>query len=286
MNTIRTLSQEQIAQYHENGFVIIPGFFEPEEVEPIHQAMEKDTTIQKNITMAPDLKGRKYSVLIWSNLSSNTLLSMLPRTARVIEAVETLLGTKCYHWHSKLLRKPPKDQACVDWHQGYGSWYYDGCLFPQIVTLTIAINKNNKDNGCLKCLKKSHLLGRLDVVAAHGTEYADPIRVKKVLERLQVVYCEMEQGDALFFHPNTLHSSEKNNSDFSRILMHSAFNAVSNAPYIIEGQEHHQYRPLEKLPDSVIKEGCYDSVLNNQRFHKAEKEDNRSGIFMRNSVVN
>ncbi len=34
IRTTGLLSQEQVAQYHEDGFVIIPRFFDTEEIEP------------------------------------------------------------------------------------------------------------------------------------------------------------------------------------------------------------------------------------------------------------
>ncbi|HAZ46449.1 MAG TPA: hypothetical protein DDW76_32435 [Cyanobacteria bacterium UBA11369] len=36
------MSSEQIAQYHEDGYVIVPGFFDPEEVEPVRIACEEE----------------------------------------------------------------------------------------------------------------------------------------------------------------------------------------------------------------------------------------------------
>jgi len=42
------------------------------------------------------------------------------------------------------------------------------------------------------------------------------------------------------------------------------YNAVSNEPFIREGQEHHCYRPLHKLPDSAILEAAYGTALENR----------------------
>ena len=107
-------------------------------------------------------------------------------------------------------------------------------------------------------------------------------RLEKIMEKLEVVYCEIEPGDAIFFHANTLHGSGSNNSDGSRILMHCSYNAVDNAPFIQEGQEHHRYRPLMKLPDSIIKEGSYDRGFDRHEFHPTETDNSLGkGVFYR-----
>ena len=70
--------------------------------------------------------------------------------------------------------------------------------------------------------------------------------------RLELVYVEMEPGDALFFHANLLHRSDQNKSDKPRWAMICCYNAARNNPY----KEHHhpRYTPLNKVPDSAILE--------------------------------
>jgi hypothetical protein len=64
--------------------------------------------------------------------------------------------------------------------------------------------------------------------------------------------------------------------------MHCSYNAVFNEPIIREGQEHHVYRPLIKLPDSVIKEGKYSSIFDGHIFHEPEVEGKPgAGVFFR-----
>ena len=38
-------------------------------------------------------------------------------------------------------------------------------------------------------------------------------RVEELLKRMPLDYVEMGPGDALFFHPNLLHRSDRNHSD-------------------------------------------------------------------------
>ncbi|MDB9317674.1 phytanoyl-CoA dioxygenase family protein [Nodularia spumigena] len=283
IRTTRPLTKEQIAQYHRDGYVIIPNFFDIEEIEPIRKACEADPDMQGVQATVNDRAGGYFKVALWSELG-NTLLGVMPRMARMVDTVETLLGRECYHWHSKIVRKLTNDGQ-LHFHQDYATWYEDGCLFPHHVTCTIAIDKSDKENGCVKMVPGSHELGRIHRVRigkTKDTHCPDPFRIGKVLEKLGIVYCEMEPGDAMFFHSNTLHGSDPNKSDRPRTLMHCSYNAVSNEPIIHEGQEHHLYRPLIKLPDSVIKEGRYNSVFDGHIFHTPETEGSPgAGIFFR-----
>jgi ectoine hydroxylase len=60
----------------------------------------------------------------------------------------------------------------------------------------------------------------------------------------------MEPGDALFFHPNLLHRSDRNNSECPRWSMICCYNAARNNPY--KESHHPRYTPLEKVEDSAI----------------------------------
>jgi len=77
----------------------------------------------------------------------------------------------------------------------------------------------------------------------------------------------MEPGDACFFHCNTLHASSGNSTDFPRTLLHCTYNAIDNSPIIEEGQEHHRYRPFDKLDDSALIEHRWKDVFKNHSFN-------------------
>jgi len=48
---------------------------------------------------------------------------------------------------------------------------------------------------------------------------------------MESVYVEMNPGDCLFLHANTLHRSKANHSEQPRWAMLASYNAVSNAPF-------------------------------------------------------
>jgi ectoine hydroxylase len=275
---MRPLTDEEVASYHEDGFVIIPGLFTPEEVRPLSDALSHDPTMSDSRSEVLDPEGKSWKVSAWTTLG-DSYLGIMPRTARMVDAVELLMGEEIYHWHSKIVNKQPGD-GVVAWHMGFSTWYLDGCPYPRTITCSIAIDHNDKKNGCLQVLKGSHRLGRFDDVEIGNSVGADPVRVEHAMQTHELVYCVLDPGDALFFHAKTLHGSDGNTSDRSRSLMHAAYNARSNEPIFRERQAHHLYAPLERVADARFAElGSVDFA--SESFMGAGDDKDPGGIFVR-----
>ena len=78
------------------------------------------------------------------------------------------------------------------------------------------------------------------------------IMVNNALRTLELIYCELEPGDALFFHSNLLHRSEANLSDYPRWSIISCYNAQSNLAY---NETSTSWKtPVEIVPDEALLE--------------------------------
>jgi ectoine hydroxylase-related dioxygenase (phytanoyl-CoA dioxygenase family) len=117
----------------------------------------------------------------------------------------------------------------------------------------IAVDRATKENGCLQVLKGSQRLGRIDHVKTGDQTGADMVRVNAAIERFELVYCEMEPGDALFFHGNLLHRSDQNRSDYARWSLICCYNTKHNDPIVHNGR-HPNYSPLETWQDDRVRE--------------------------------
>lgn len=180
------------------------------------------------------------------------LYSACVRSERMAGTMEILLGGEVYHYHHKMNMKEPFVGGAWEWHQDYGYWYNNGCLFPYMGSVMIAVDAATQENGCLQVIRGSHHMGRIDHGLTGEQTGADMERVVKALERMELVYVEMEPGDSLFFHCNLLHRSDQNCSPNPRWVLICCYNAARNDPY---KQHHHpNYSPLEKWPDERILE--------------------------------
>ena len=123
---------------------------------------------------------------------------------------------------------------------------------PKMLSFMIALDHTDATNGCLKLIKSSHRLGRLDHVQVTPEQNtADPERIVHILESHEVVDCVLDPGDAVIFHGNTLHCSDQNRSATRRWTFMCCYNAVSNDTF--KKDDDRYYVPLEKVDDDAVK---------------------------------
>jgi ectoine hydroxylase-related dioxygenase (phytanoyl-CoA dioxygenase family) len=245
------LSGEQVARFNEDGYLAIPGLFDSEEMDLLYAIGKADHRLASEAQARRDLQGGVSKLTVRNDLGDD-IYSAFVRCRRVADSMEQLLGGEVYHYHHKMMIKEPFVGGAWEWHQDYGYWYSNGCLFPYMASCMIAVDRATKENGCLQVLKGSHLMGRIEHGVAADQVGADLERVNHALERLELVYCEMEPGTALIFHCNLLHTSAPNDSPDPRWALICCYNASRNDPYKESG--HPRYHYLEKWPDERIKE--------------------------------
>lgn len=247
----KILGDAQIQEFQENGFVLVPSMFDTDEMHLLIQAAGADHSLREHAIDRKDGDGGISKLAAW-NQPGDDLYGMFARCERIVTSMERLLGGEVYHYHSKMMLKEPRVGGAWVWHQDYGYWYHNGCLFPHMASCMIAVNPATRDNGCLQVLKGSHHMGRVEHLDVGAQVGADLERVEAALHVLETVACEMAAGDALFFHCNLLHRSEANRSDQPRWTLICCYNAARNNPY--KESRHPRYTLLDKVPDTAIKE--------------------------------
>lgn len=245
------LSAEQIAAFQYDGYLIVPGLFDREEAKIFHAAAKADKAFDKHAHDLEDGEGGKAQLVLW-NKAGEDLWGAIARSERIVNAMEALLDDEVYHYHSKMSIKRPRTGGAWSWHQDYGYWYQNGCLYPDMASAFIAIDPNTRANGCMQVLKGSHKLGRVEHGRFGDQTGADPERVEAAMKNMELVYVEIEPGDTLFFHSNTLHRSDQNTSDTPRWSLLCCYNTKHNNPY--KKSHHPFYEPIDKLPHNAIRE--------------------------------
>jgi Phytanoyl-CoA dioxygenase (PhyH) len=245
------LQESNISDYHRDGYFIARGMFDREEVDLLRRAAKEDRDLDQHAFGRGDGEGGTVRLSLW-NHPGDTIYGMFARCETIVNSAEDLLEGEVYHYHSKMIMKDAKVGGAWAWHQDYGYWYQNGVLFPLLTSAFIAVDAATRENGCMQVLKSSHLMGRIDHVLTGDQAGADPERVREAEKRLERVYVEMDPGDVLFFHANLLHRSDQNRSENPRWAMICCYNAARNDPY--KDSHHPRYTPLQKVPDSAIRE--------------------------------
>ena len=243
------LTAEHAAAYDRDGFVLIENLFSPDEIAILIEQVEAGNRVKQHQSDMPDVAGRSSKLSLWTD-ASNDVFGAVSTSPRVVNIARMLIREDIYHWHSKVMLKEPRVGGAWEWHQDYGYWYGDGCLYPRMISCMIALDAATRANGCLKVIVGSHQLGRFDHGRRGNQAGADPLRVEAVVQRLPVKYCEAPSGSALFFHGNTFHASEANTSDRPRRAYICCYNALSNIPF--GGGGHGKPEPIRMAADDAI----------------------------------
>ena len=245
------LNFEQRQAFERDGYILIPGLFDKEEIGYLRTAMETDEQIRSHFYDRKDETGAPTKMALW-NHPGDSAYGLAARSNRVVDTMEDILSGEVYHYHSKLTAKDAYEGGAWEWHQDYGYWYANGCLFPLMASVMIALDDTTKGNGCLQVLKGSHAMGRIEHgELANGQVGSEEVRTTEATKRLETVYAEMKAGDGLFFHCNTLHRSDQNRSPNRRWTLICCYNAARNDPYL--DHHHPHYTPIEKVSDDAVR---------------------------------
>ena len=131
------------------------GLFSREEIALVHTVMAADPAIAANAVAVSDSGGAATELALW-NHPSDDVFGAMARSRRMAIGATRLLRGEVYHYHTKLTMKRPRAGGAWDWHQDYGYWYQNGCLWPDMLSVGVAIDAATLENGCLEVLTGSH----------------------------------------------------------------------------------------------------------------------------------
>ena len=263
------LTNKQVIDYHRDGFLVVKDFFSSAEIDLLYQTATDESVVDHAFDLN-DQEGKKTKLTLWFTAGDDPF-GLMSRCKRMIDSVQSLLGEgEVCHFHSKVMQKEPRVGGAWEWHQDYGYWYKNGFLFPEaMISVMVALTDANKANGCLQVLRGTHKMQRFEHHFAGEQQGADDTFVSEAAKISDLIYCELTAGDVLFFHPNVLHRSEANLSEYARWSVISAYNLSYNKPF----REKHTscITPVSVVPDeSFLNEK--NSKVENADFLRKEQE--------------
>ena len=246
------LSSDQISLYNKDGYLVLKEFCSKKVVDNLLDYASKDSSISDNVLDLNDESGKKTKLSLWFTPGDN-IFGYLARSEKVVNSISQLLesDSPVCHFHSKLLQKKPRIGGAWEWHQDYGYWYKNQFMFPnQLISIMVALSPSNKENGCIQFIKGSHKLGRLNHGFKGEQVGADMEMVNNALKTMEIVYSELNAGDALIFHSNILHRSAANLSENPRWSIISCYCSQSNLAYNESSTSWKE--PIKVVPNDAI----------------------------------
>lgn len=217
------VTEDQVVQYHRDGYLIIENILTPREVEIL--SAQVDMGAQGS--QFADASGRTARLSFWRDTVA-TIWGAASICPRIINNIRILMGEEVAFFHGKVTLKEAGTGGAWEWHQDYGYWYDQGFVFPRMMSVSVALDHNDESNGCMRVLRGSHRMGRMNHGRVANQTGADTDRLDKLREFFDEVPAIMPPGAALFFHCNTLHASGINSSDRHRRNFISCYNAIGN----------------------------------------------------------
>lgn len=204
MGTLRRLTEAQVAQYHARGYVNRVAAFSPGEARRHRDLLEGG---ERAHGLAPDLRRKLYLYLRWAD--------DIVRDARILDAVEDLIGPDLLVYHLTLWIKEPRSDAFISWHQDAT---YFGLSPADHVTAWVALSPSNPESGCVQVVPGSHLRGQLHHDMAQNPANMFPTgQTVQVGPDAAIDLLVLEAGEFSLHHTYTLHDSLPNRSDDRRI---------------------------------------------------------------------
>ncbi|MBT8183688.1 MAG: phytanoyl-CoA dioxygenase family protein [Eudoraea sp.] len=232
------LSDQQLAHFHEYGYVAGIKMLEDSQVEvlrndlaeivdPNHPAHHLFYEFHSNESQDPNAV-LFHSLGHWR--ITDGFHDVLWNPAFIMAAYQLLEYKPVRFWHDQLFCKPAQHGGVVAWHQDYSYWTRTVAM--QHLTCWTGLDDATVANGCLHYIPGSHKWGLLDAPALAG----DMDGLLNYLNEDQKaafnpVPVELRKGYATFHHPLMVHGSYENKSHLSRrafVLNVFADGTVSN----------------------------------------------------------
>lgn len=217
------LTDEQVAHFHEYGYLAGIKLLEDHQIEVLRQQL---TEVMDPSHPAHDLfyefhsnESEDSDSVLFHSLGQWRIASgfhdILWNPAFVMAAHQLLENKPVRFWHDQLFYKPAKHGGVVAWHQDYSYW--TRTIAMQHLTCWTGLDDATTENGCLHYVPKSHKWGLLDAPSLAG----DMDGLMKYLteeqkKEFKPVAIELKKGYGSFHHPLLVHGSYENNSEMSR----------------------------------------------------------------------
>ena len=246
----QALTQDQAQQFEADGYLVLEDLFEKEDIEQVLKIAHKDPLIAAAAKTNQNFEGDEGigTRLVYRAKLSDDAYCAVVQSRKILDVLEVLFQDQVsYYYHLCMLKNP--GTGGWQWHQDYG-YHYKEFFTPKFISVMVALDEATADNGCLRVVKGSNQLGRLEHRESGSQLIADPTRVDLALDQLEEVHCKLKPGSVLFFHGNVLHASDVNVSDSSRWSLVIAYTARKNYCMLDEDPR----TPINPWDDDKVKE--------------------------------
>ncbi len=197
------LTQQQIAQYNDQGYLFPLEVFAESEMGAIRRYF--DALLPQALAAG----WNNYEITNWHKSCAG--IWDLVTHARVLDYVQDLLGETLILRHSHFFAKLPGDGKRVSWHQDASYWPITPS---KVVSAWLAIDDSDRENGAMQVIPGSHK--NAQIAFAESSQEENNVLTQTVRDPEQYgaapVVLELKAGQMSLHSDWILHGSEPNPS--------------------------------------------------------------------------
>ncbi len=220
------LSDDELAAYHEHGYVRLGKVAPDEEIEALcrriddimlgkiryeNMLMQMCPSVGK-LELSKQTKVFKGSTLNYrkvQDLEQDPLFLPYIQHPLFRDITRKIIGDEVSAFRTMFFNKPAERGITINWHQdGAGGWRLS---IPPKVTIWTAMDATSVANGCLQIIPGSHK----SMIPEKGDLLSPEERAIHAPDEKRL-YLEMEMGEVVLLHNWTLHRSEVNTTNRAR----------------------------------------------------------------------
>ncbi len=263
------LTNEQVAFFHEHGYLVGLRILTDEQVEKLRAELDELTNpahpqhhlfyeFHSNESADPN-RVLFHALGAWRIAPGFHDLLWHPQFT---VAAAQLLGGAVRFWHDQLFCKPAHHGGVVAWHQDYSYWTRTQPLAH--LTCWIGLDDATSENGCPQYIPGSHRWPDLPITGlASDMEAVQTILPEAFKAQFKPLAIELKKGECSFHHPRLMHGSYANDTDRPRratvinvfrdgVWSNSAEPPLESVPAILPGQKMDgQFFPLLLDPQRI-----------------------------------
>tara|TARA_Y100000389_G_C17363618_1_gene465067 strand:+ start:62 stop:820 length:759 start_codon:yes stop_codon:yes gene_type:complete len=205
--------------YDKNGWVLLKNFVAVEKINQIKLIIRNfvEDRIKKNndprkLNFTDDQFNIK-SLNSFHDLGNNKQIKSISNSKKIKDIVKIFLNSEPEYRQSELFAKPKKNGLPSPDHQDN---YYWAVKDSNALTIWVALDVSNKENGAVHYYDGSHKFGIMDHKPSYAKGSSQTIKNRGYLKKFNKSQPSLDVGDALIHNCLVVHGSSANKSNKSR----------------------------------------------------------------------
>ena len=199
---MNTLSPEDVASYQTNGYYLYhQQVFPKDKLETLNGIFEEHLA-EKGSLLSDELDTPHFR--------DPRLLDFL-LSAEPLDLVEPIIGPNIGLWSSHFISKDPYTGRETPWHEDSAFWNGRISSFDKIITIWLAIDPSDAENGCMRVIPGTHSNGFSDY---HEVDMKYNTFEKAIpnVDESKAVNFELARGEASLHDSRIIHGAKANTS--------------------------------------------------------------------------